>query len=127
MAKKVELVNIRGTKENDDPFFRYKMEKVILVNNGAKLSFTNIDNISKSLGRDTKTLIKFLQKTLSIMIEYKNNMAYITKKDLTSGELQENIYKFIEKYVLCKKCSNPETYIDKSNVLCKACGFVDKN
>jgi translation initiation factor 2 beta subunit (eIF-2beta)/eIF-5 len=40
--------------------------------------------------------------------------------------MQESIYRYIQDFVLCKSCANPETTIEKrkkkSFMICAACG-----
>jgi translation initiation factor 2 beta subunit (eIF-2beta)/eIF-5 len=84
------------------------MEMVSITNQGTKVAFLNINNICNSLGRDPSYLIKFLKRHFGSSFEYKNNVAYTTKK-LSRDELQNGIYYFIENFVLCKRCTSPET------------------
>ena len=122
---KAKQINIRGVQDIVDPTYRYKMEEVILVNQGAKIAFMNIDSICKSLAREVQELMKFLKKYFGSSFDYKNNVATTYKNDLTKISLQTAIYKFIEDNILCKKCKNPETVLvqnkKKINMVCKAC------
>lgn len=124
-SKKSQLVNIRGTTPNDDPYYRYKMEQVTLQQQGIKYVFSNIDTICRAIGRDPVQIIKYMRKKFGASFEYKNGEASTTKKDITSQILQDTIYAYIEENVLCKKCKNPETEIindgKKSYSVCKAC------
>lgn len=121
------MINIRGNKEIDDSSYRYKMEEVNIVQQGALFAFTNINDISKSLNRTPEHILKFLKKTMGLLITYKNDSAQITKKDLTKNELQKVIFKYVEDNVLCEKCKNPETDIvndkKKDYRVCKACSY----
>ena len=122
---KPKQINIRGVQDIIDPTYRYKMEEVVLVNQGAKIAFTNIDSICRSLAREATELVKFLKKYFGSSFDYKNNIATTYKNDLTKTLLQTAIYKFIEDNILCKKCKNPETVLvqdkKKTNMVCKAC------
>jgi translation initiation factor 2 beta subunit (eIF-2beta)/eIF-5 len=126
-GKKVKLINIRGKEENNDPFYRYKMEEVIICNQGAENVFQNINNICLALHRDYQELLKFLRKHFGSQFKYKNDMAYTTKNDLTQELLQSAIYVYIQDNVLCEQCGNPETeYVEekkKTYRACKACSF----
>ena len=125
MAKKPTLINISGSKPSADPSFRYKMEEVILINQGVTMVFVNIDSISKSLDRDPKMLAKFVRKHFGAKTDYKKNTAVIMKRDLIKSDLQDAVNKFIDSFVLCPKCNNPETTFseDKTRIKlqCKAC------
>lgn len=123
----VDKVNIRGTTENDDEFYRYKMESVIITKQGTKLAFQNIDKISESLSRNPRDIVSFLKKHFATSFDYKNGIATTTKKDLTNPMLQNAIYQYIEDYILCKKCKLPETVVitdkKKMSIVCSACSF----
>ena len=124
MYNRIKLINIRGLNEINDPFYRYQMEAVSITYQGIKVAFLNINNICDSLGRDPNHLIKFLKRHFGSSFEYKNNVAYTTK-NLTKNELQNSIYHFIENFVLCKGCANPETKYFQSKksdyMICSAC------
>lgn len=121
------MINIRGNTENSDPFYRYKMESVVVSNQGVKIAFTNIDSICLSLKRERNDIVKFLRKYFGSAFEYKNNCLLTTKKDMSRDDLQNAIYKYIEENVLCKKCRNPETEVIKEKKKdiqrCKACSY----
>jgi translation initiation factor 2 beta subunit (eIF-2beta)/eIF-5 len=121
------MINIRGSTDNPDPFYRYKMESVSLSSQGVKTAFMNIDSICLSLKRDRNDIIKFLRKYFGSAFEYKNNCLLTTKKDMSKDDLQNAIYKYIEENVLCKKCRNPETEVVKEKKKdikrCKACSY----
>ena len=122
---KPKLINIRGIDENDDPFYRYKMEEVVFIREGSRFAFLNIVSICNSLERDPKELVKFLQSYFGTSFFIKDSKAFTTKNDLTKNILQEAVYNFIETNVLCKTCKNPETVkeiIKKQTYLkCNAC------
>ena len=124
---KSKIINVRGTSEITDPFYRYKMESVNIIDQGIKIVFTNIDSICTSINRTPQQLVSFLKKYYGTSFEYKNNVAWTTKKDLTKNSLQDAIYQFIEQFVLCKNsnCRNPETVITKTKketyFVCGAC------
>ena len=68
------LINVRGNTENDDPFYRYKMNDVDIIKQGAKYAFTNINEIAVAINRDPKTIVSFLKKHFGSQFEYKNNI-----------------------------------------------------
>lgn len=120
------LINVRGVNEQEDPFYRYKMEKIELIKQGSQFVFTNVDNISLALHREPQQLVSFLKKYFASAFIYKNNVAKSSKTDLTAFSLQEAIYQYIETDVLCKKCKLPETVVKKdkkkTHICCQACG-----
>ncbi len=124
---KAKLINVKGIVENNDPFYRYKMEEVIIVQEGAKFAFTNIEQICTSLNRDPKDLVSFLQKYFGAQFQLKSSKVLTSKNDLTKSVLQNAIFLFIEEDVLCKTCKNPETQKIKEKkktfLECGACGL----
>lgn len=120
------LINIRGLKNQEDPNYRYKMEKVELVKQGSFFSITNICEISNALNRDPQQLVSFLKKFFGSAFTYKNGVVKCTKADLTYSLLQDALYQFIENNVLCKICCLPETILTaekkKTFIVCQACG-----
>lgn len=125
MSKKPTIINISGSTPNVDPFFRYKMEEAILTNQGVTMVFENIDSICGSLDRDPHLMVKFLRKHFGAKTDYKKNTAIIMKRNLLKSDLQDAVHKFIDTFVLCPKCNNPETTFSedkaKFKLQCKAC------
>lgn len=119
-----ENINI-GSKNSDDPYYRYKMPALIIKNNGRgngiKTELTNISDISKSLGRDSASIMKFFGYELGTLV---NGMTINGKFD--EYILKELINKYITKFVSCGICENPETFfVIRKKLLkkeCKACG-----
>jgi len=124
MAALQENINI-GSKNLDDPFYRYKMPALIIKNkgkgNGVKTELINISDISKSLARDSENIMKFIGYELGTLA---NGI-------IINGKFDENILKgliekYIEKFVICDVCGNPETFfVIRKKLLkkeCKACG-----
>jgi|LakMenE18May11ns_1017448.scaffolds.fasta_scaffold9935445_3 translation initiation factor 2 beta subunit (eIF-2beta)/eIF-5 len=123
-----KTINIRGKKEIIDPFYRYKMGKVIITKEKTKIIFTNIDKIAKELDRTSQEIVSFLKKFFGTSFTYSDGKANTTKQ-LSQEELQNAIYEFIEINILCRKCSNPETEIveekNKKIMRCKACNNLE--
>jgi len=122
--QQAKLINLRGVKENNDPSYRYKMEEVIISYQNLKTVFNNIVSIAKTLNRNTAHIIKFMKIYFATSFEYKLNILTTTKK-ISQNEFQNAIYKYIDQYVLCKKCINPETIFEingkKTFMVCAAC------
>lgn len=126
MSKKI---NIRGLTDNsNDSFYRYKMEKIICIEQKGKSVVQNIDSISKALDRDCKYIINYFKKSLGTSIIYKDNKLIISKL-VSVNDLEQILFEFIEYYVICHSCKNPETELtfDKKNnpiLSCKACSHI---
>jgi translation initiation factor 5 len=110
-------MNINGS---DDPFYRYKMPKLksqSLSKNTTLIN--NLGEISKSLNRSTKSILKFMQHRISSACQFeKNSISGVHSSDKLQAVLQE----YIDKYVLCPICGNPETSWKKTDLVCQACG-----
>lgn len=117
-------INI-GTKNKNDPHYRYKMPSLVIKNtgkgNGIKTELTNINDIAKSLDRDTKSIMKFFAYELGTIV---NGLIINGKFD--ENTLNNLLEKFITKFVSCNICDNPETiFVIRKKILqteCKACG-----
>ncbi|RDL30163.1 Uncharacterized protein BP5553_10441 [Venustampulla echinocandica] len=122
-------INIRS--DIKDPFYRYKMErlqsKIEGKGNGIKTVIVNLSSVAQSLARPGSYVIKYFGFELGAQTN--NNPAddrWIINGAHEASKLQDYLVGFINKFVLCKKCKNPETEVvikDGSIVLdCKACG-----
>lgn len=122
-------VNIR--RDVTDPFYRYKMERLVSKiegkGNGIKTVITNLSSVASSLARPGSYVIKYFGFELGAQTN--TNPAddrWIINGAHEASKLQDHLDGFINKFVLCKKCKNPETEVvikDGRIVLdCKACG-----
>ncbi|KFY32287.1 hypothetical protein V493_00337 [Pseudogymnoascus sp. VKM F-4281 (FW-2241)] len=122
-------VNIR--RDVSDPFYRYKMEKIQSKiegkGNGIKTVIVNLSSVAQSLARPGAYVIKYFGFELGAQTN--SNPAddrWIINGAHEAGKLQDYLDGFISRFVLCKKCKNPETEVvlkDGNIVLdCKACG-----
>ncbi|KAI9675365.1 MAG: hypothetical protein M1817_001269 [Caeruleum heppii] len=122
-------VNIR--RDVTDPFYRYKMErlqsKIEGKGNGIKTVIVNLSSVAQSLSRPPAYVIKYFGFELGAQTN--TNPAddrWIINGAHEAGKLQDYLDGFISRFVLCKKCKNPETDVvvkDGRIVLdCKACG-----
>ncbi|TAQ90871.1 hypothetical protein B7494_g756 [Chlorociboria aeruginascens] len=122
-------VNIR--RDVSDPFYRYKMEKIQSKiegkGNGIKTVIVNLSSVAQSLARPGAYVIKYFGFELGAQTN--TNPAddrWIINGAHEATKLQDYLDGFISKFVLCKKCKNPETdvVIKDGRILldCKACG-----
>ncbi|ESZ92634.1 eukaryotic translation initiation factor 5 [Sclerotinia borealis F-4128] len=122
-------VNIR--RDVKDNFYRYKMEriqsKIEGKGNGIKTVIVNLTSIANSLARPGAYVIKYFGFELGAQTN--NNPAddrWIINGAHEASKLQDYLDGFINKFVLCKECKNPETEVifKEGNILldCKACG-----
>ncbi|KAB8349697.1 hypothetical protein FH972_023712 [Carpinus fangiana] len=122
-------VNIR--RDVSDPFYRYKMEKLQSKiegkGNGIKTVITNLSSVAHSLARPPSYVIKYFGFELGAQTNIDpSDDRWIVNGAHEASKLQDYLDGFISKFVLCKKCKNPETdvHIKDGNITldCKACG-----
>lgn len=122
-------VNIR--RDVTDPFYRYKMErlqsKIEGKGNGIKTVIVNLNSVAQSLSRPPAYVIKYFGFELGAQANAKpTDDRWIINGAHDAAKLQDYLDGFIAKFVLCKKCKNPETDVnikdDKITLDCKACG-----
>jgi translation initiation factor 5 len=122
-------VNIR--RDVTDPFYRYKMEKIQSKiegkGNGIKTVIVNLPSVAHSLSRPAAYVIKYFGFELGAQANAKpSDDRWIINGAHDAAKLQDYLDGFISKFVLCKKCKNPETDVnikdEKITLDCKACG-----
>ncbi|EKM78817.1 hypothetical protein AGABI1DRAFT_114395 [Agaricus bisporus var. burnettii JB137-S8] len=126
-------VNIR--RDVDDKFYRYRMPllttKIEGKGNGIKTVVPNMADVARALTRPPAYPTKFFGCELGAQTSFdEKNDRYIVNGAHDANRLRELLDGFIEKFVLCKSCKNPETdlVILKSGrheeIIrdCKACG-----
>lgn len=107
------LINL---KDHGDPFYRYKMP---LFTKG-RFHMFNIEAIAESIYRKPKDIVQYLQKQMGMSIKLEGKFAKTTAV-LNAEVIQNYIFEYIEKFVLCKNCGSPETM-----PRCNSCGFQNK-
>jgi len=109
-----------------DPFYRYKRivrSPMITAKNGGttQISIKDLNKLAKDLDRPAEDIIKFIRKTIGSTIFTKGDF-WTIKVKLTKEELDDIVETYVEKFVLCKSCGNPETHQIQGVFVCKACG-----
>lgn len=96
--------------------------------NGIKTVIPNMVDIGKALARPPTYPTKYFGCELGAQTTFdEKNERYVVNGAHDAGRLRELLAVFIDKFVLCPSCKNPETdlHITKSQVIyrdCKACG-----
>jgi translation initiation factor 5 len=123
-----------NVNRSDDAFYRYKMPKILTKiegkGNGIKTVIVNMSEIAKAINRKPSYPTKFFGVECGAQTQMdEKNDRYIVNGVHEPSKLQELMYNFIQKYVLCSSCGNPETVLSvknkKSGIVgyrCKACG-----
>lgn len=126
----MSFINI--CRDNTDPFYRYKMppiqSKTEGRGNGIKTAIVNLAEVARALNRPPAYLVKFFGYELGAQTQILNDR-YLVNGAHDSNELQDSLDGFINKFVLCGSCKNPETEIvlkgkDSLERDCKACGKI---
>ncbi|AHY78209.1 AQG_2a_G0056400.mRNA.1.CDS.1 [Saccharomyces cerevisiae] len=125
-------MSINICRDNHDPFYRYKMPpiqaKVEGRGNGIKTAVLNVADISHALNRPAPYIVKYFGFELGAQTSISvDKDRYLVNGVHEPAKLQDVLDGFINKFVLCGSCKNPETeiIITKDNDLvrdCKACG-----
>ncbi|KAI0292542.1 translation initiation factor [Russula brevipes] len=124
------FVNVR--RDVDDKFYRYRMPvlltKIEGKGNGIKTVVPNMSDVARALSRPPTYPTKFFGSELGAQtsVDEKNDR-YIVNGAHDATRLRELLDAFIDKFVLCGSCKNPETdiIITKNEMIvrdCKACG-----
>lgn len=125
------MVNVN--RKVTDQFYRYKMPKIIAKvegkGNGIKTVIVNMVDIARAIYRPAAYPTKFFGCELGAQTQIdKKNDRYIVNGSHNGEKLQEILDIFIEKFVLCDECDNPETTFivqpkkEKITSVCSACG-----
>lgn len=121
------MININGNTSDID--YRYKMEKISLNNcgygNGLFTIINNMDNVAKSINTPSEILYKYLAFVLGSAFNDK-------KKSLTGMHsvetIQQHIYDYINKFVICPNCNIPELmYKIENKYVRSSCSACNKN
>lgn len=123
------LINVR--RDVKDAFYRYKMEKIVTKiegkGNGIKTVVVNLSSVAQSLARPGAYVIKYFGFELGAQTNVDPaDDRWIINGSHNAAKLQDHLDGFINRFVLCKKCKNPETDVNikDGRILldCKACG-----
>lgn len=124
-ASSNDMLNVNPDKLGKD---RYRMPKIQCQSRkNNKTYLLNLDAIAKALDRNSEELLKYLGFALTTQC---NTKQICLNGVFPAEKLQEELFSYIKKYVLCYKCKNPETkskYSKSSKSIkigCIACGHI---
>lgn len=118
-------------RNNTDTFYRYKMpaltQKIEGKGNGIKTVVTNCSAIALALHRPPAYVAKHFGFEMGAQVNMDHGKdRYIVNGAHDAKCLQDKLDIFIKNWVLCVKCTNPETKLsvvsNKITSYCKACG-----
>lgn len=124
-------VNIR--RDVKDAFYRYKMPKIQSKiegkGNGIKTVVSNMVEVAKALNRPPAYVTKFFGNEVGSIVHCDDKTGrYIVNGAHDAEKLATLLDSFINKFVLCPACENPETDLSiqgRDMIIyrqCKACG-----
>ena len=111
MANVAPLIPVNPAQK-DDEHCRHKMEasltKIEGSGNGIKTVFPNINEICKKLNRDPFLLNKFFGFELGAQASFqKEDNKYLVMGSFRQEIIQEKVYDFVKRFVLCPSCADP--------------------
>ncbi|KAG0318848.1 hypothetical protein BG000_004049 [Podila horticola] len=115
------MANLNIGGQSDDAFYRYKMPKLVSKiegkGNGIKTVIPNMSDIARALCRPSTYPTKYFGCELGAQVKCDEKTdRYIVNGAHDAAKLQQLLNGFIQKFVLCPSCGNPETdiIVDKS-------------
>jgi translation initiation factor 5 len=125
------MIPITGlmTMPIDDPWYRYKMPRLIVQEKKGSTLLGNVEDVATSLNRNPSEIIKFFGYELGTRTTICPELhRYCIQGSHLSNDLQRLLDEYIEFYVLCHQCRYPEThYIIHHHELfqeCESCGYL---
>lgn len=129
------MANVNINRNLSDQFYRYKMPKLVAKvegkGNGIKTVIVNMPEVAKSLNRPPMYPTKYFGCLLGAQVNFDSKSErYIVNGSHDPNKLQDLLDGFIQKYVLCQNCQNPETILSvnkRKEVIgtsCMACGHA---
>merc|ERR1711924_473880 len=104
-----------GDQEQSCDFsYRYKMPALAVKHEGSsKMKRTvllNLDELSRAVGRPAEHLLTYIGQSVcaASKVEKENRRVYVAGHH-ELRVLQQHVFDFIQRFVLCKQCRNPET------------------
>lgn len=92
---------------------------------GNKTVISNFIDITKTLNREPKHVLKFILKELATPGEIRGNLLVLGRK-ISASMINQKLSQYARQFVLCSECGKPDTKIIKegsvSFLKCLACG-----
>lgn len=122
------MAKVNIPRSVDDSFYRYTMPSLRVEYEGhgknSRTLLSNLHGIAAALNRPETWCLKWISIQLGTSMVMMNGRSAIKGQHPLHG-LNDCIDMFIDMYVLCSKCRNPETSIKGHQTIvlkCKACG-----
>ena len=122
-------INISGIRDVNDPFYRYKMRKLVVIQERTKISLPNLDEVGNDIQREPEMLLEYFKRKFNSNFIKKDGRV-LTTKTIKYNEFEEAIREFIEFFILCDKCNLPETTYEMTEnhyiLTCRCCANYHK-
>ncbi len=104
---------------------RFQLPQVDSFIQGSRTIIRNFKDITDTLRRDPKHLIRFLAQELATAGELQGAQAMFNGR-FTSRALEDLVAKYTDEFVVCPVCQRPDTEIRREDrllmLVCSACG-----
>jgi translation initiation factor 2 subunit 2 len=104
---------------------RFQLPEVDSFVQGSRTIIRNFKDITDTLRRDPKHLLRFLAHELATAGELQGTQAMFNGR-FTSRALEELVAKYTDEFVVCPVCQRPDTEIRREDrllmLVCSACG-----
>lgn len=110
-----------------DTHYRYKMPVITLSTKKNQTSIDNLSLLSKTLNKEPMELLKMWSYALGTNLTPKTSSLGGFH---TFSQLHDALIKYIDEFIICQKCGNPETtytiYKSRFCLECRACCGLSK-
>jgi len=104
---------------------RFEIPRVRGHIEGSKTIISNFFQITKTLNRDPKHLLKFLQRELATPATIQNELLILGSK-ISAAKINAKIEEYAKLFVICPECGKPDTSLIREKgvlmIKCHACG-----
>lgn len=113
-------------KRINDSFYRYKMPAIDIEMVHGKTVLKNFQRVCSAISRPEEIVSRFLAQMIGTTACCKKG-SWTLNGSFEKIKIQEHLFEFIDRYVLCPSCGNPETVFHKPKqflyLKCLACKF----
>ncbi|MEM3477021.1 MAG: hypothetical protein QW045_02815, partial [Candidatus Micrarchaeaceae archaeon] len=104
----------------------FVIPKVDSITQGSKTIVKNIAAIADKARRKPIDIARYISKELSTPVSVEEQRLVINGK-FTNADLDKQVSKYFEQYVLCRECHKPDTHLESGGrgtlyLVCEACG-----
>lgn len=104
---------------------RFEVPVVSSAIQGSRTILKSFKQLAKALRREEEHFVKFMSRELATTGEPQGN-DYIFLGKFLKSFMQDKVNKYTKEFVLCDKCSKPDTHLvkdaDTTYKQCEACG-----